>query len=297
MTLEELVPCDSSKMQAVSEAVERVLVAAQRQDRLTVGVYESAKLMNVDPDSVVLCVLATDEEDEGDIALQIHFTLIQAFCCDNDIHILRVSGMQRLASLLGDPEPGAEPRDLHCLLVTNPHTDAWKSQGLAEVASYCAESRDRNQETEEKQAAVQPNQPKHPPILHFFFFKPERREGSSPAAPVGAGRASGAGGGRAPEPCRGVVRGHGAVPRSPGRRTRAFFWFSFFIFLASVTRGMEDCGWRDGFADGLYFLLFFPRGCRWCWDRACSTTGSLCTSEPLGEPLLQICYRVYSCTE
>ncbi|NWW06096.1 GA45B protein, partial [Oreocharis arfaki] len=98
-----------------------------------------------DPDSVVLCVLATDEEDEGDIALQIHFTLIQAFCCDNDIHILRVSGMQRLAAILGEPEPASEPRDLHCLLVTNPHTDAWKSQGLAEVASYCAESRDRNQ--------------------------------------------------------------------------------------------------------------------------------------------------------
>lgn len=35
------------RMQAVSEAVERLLVAAQRQDRLTVGVYESAKLMNV----------------------------------------------------------------------------------------------------------------------------------------------------------------------------------------------------------------------------------------------------------
>lgn len=135
-----------------------------------------------DPDSVVLCVLATDEEDEGDIALQIHFTLIQAFCCDNDIHILRVSGMQRLADILGEPAPGSEPRDLHCLLVTvsgtgqggrqgrggfgdarvaecrgaggadpallspqNPHTDAWKSQGLAEVANYCAESRDRNQ--------------------------------------------------------------------------------------------------------------------------------------------------------
>ncbi|XP_010181340.1 PREDICTED: growth arrest and DNA damage-inducible protein GADD45 beta-like, partial [Mesitornis unicolor] len=48
-----------------------------------------------DPDSVVLCVLATDGEDEGDSDLQ-----------------------------------GAEPRDLHCLLVTNSHTDAWKSQGL-----------------------------------------------------------------------------------------------------------------------------------------------------------------------
>lgn len=31
----------------MSAAVEELLVAAQRQDRLTVGVYESAKLMNV----------------------------------------------------------------------------------------------------------------------------------------------------------------------------------------------------------------------------------------------------------
>ncbi|XP_019393972.1 PREDICTED: growth arrest and DNA damage-inducible protein GADD45 beta [Crocodylus porosus] len=99
-----------------------------------------------DPDSVVLCLLAMDEEDEDDIALQIHFTLIQAFCCDNDIHILRVSGMQRLATLLGEgAQDGGEPRDLHCILVTNPHTDSWKSQGLAEVASYCEESRCNNQ--------------------------------------------------------------------------------------------------------------------------------------------------------
>ncbi|XP_074834355.1 growth arrest and DNA damage-inducible protein GADD45 beta [Carettochelys insculpta] len=148
MTLEELVACDNTaqKMQAVSEAVEQLLVAAQRQDCLTVGVYESAKLMNVDPDSVVLCLLAIDEEDEDDIALQIHFTLIQAFCCDNDINILRVSGMQRLATVLGvTTEDNSEPRDLHCILVTNPHTDSWKSQGLAAVASYCEESRCNNQ--------------------------------------------------------------------------------------------------------------------------------------------------------
>ncbi|XP_061456741.1 growth arrest and DNA damage-inducible protein GADD45 beta [Rhineura floridana] len=149
MTLEELVACDSTenKMKSVSEAVEQLLVAAQRQGSLTVGVYESAKLMNVDPDSVVLCLLAIDEEDEDNIALQIHFTLIQAFCCDNDINILRVSGMERLAALLGEESPrdSSEPRDLHCILVTNPHTDSWKSQGLAEVASYCEQSRCNNQ--------------------------------------------------------------------------------------------------------------------------------------------------------
>nr|XP_056700635.1 growth arrest and DNA damage-inducible protein GADD45 beta [Euleptes europaea] len=148
MTLEELVSCANTekKMKSVSEAVEDLLAAAQRQGCLTVGVYESAKLMNVDPDSVVLCLLAIDEEDEDDIALQIHFTLIQAFCCDNDINILRVSGMERLAAVLGEgPQDNSEPRDLHCILVTSPHTGSWKSQGLSEVASYCEESRCNNQ--------------------------------------------------------------------------------------------------------------------------------------------------------
>ena len=69
-----------------------------------------------DPDNVVLCLLATD--DEEDVALQIHFTLIQAFCCENDINILRVGNMRRLAEILGGGKPGGEPMDLHCVLVT-----------------------------------------------------------------------------------------------------------------------------------------------------------------------------------
>lgn len=79
-----------------------------------------------DPDNVVLCLLAADEDDDRDVALQIHFTLIQAFCCENDINILRVSNPGRLAELLlleTDASPasseGAEqPPDLHCVLVT-----------------------------------------------------------------------------------------------------------------------------------------------------------------------------------
>ncbi|MGH0176166.1 UNVERIFIED_CONTAM: hypothetical protein FKN15_072866 [Acipenser sinensis] len=74
-------------MQCAGKALEELLVSAESQECLTVGVYESAKLMNVDPDCVAFCVLATDEEYEGDIALQIHFTLIQAFCFDNGIDI------------------------------------------------------------------------------------------------------------------------------------------------------------------------------------------------------------------
>ncbi|KAM9831723.1 growth arrest and DNA damage-inducible protein GADD45 beta-like [Neosynchiropus ocellatus] len=150
MTLEEVVGSGSTetKMETESHALEELVVAAQRQDCLTAGVYESAKLMNVDPDSVVLCILATDEEDEDDIALQIHFTLLQAFCCDNDINIVRVSGMRRLAQLLNpDSEDGNgnEPRDLHCILVTNPPVQPFQCKALQDVSNFCKESRYRNQ--------------------------------------------------------------------------------------------------------------------------------------------------------
>uniref|UniRef100_A0A8D1BZL0 Growth arrest and DNA damage-inducible protein GADD45 alpha n=3 Tax=Sus scrofa TaxID=9823 RepID=A0A8D1BZL0_PIG len=102
-----------------------------------------------DPDNVVLCLLAADEDDDRDVALQIHFTLIQAFCCENDIDILRVSNPGRLAELLlleTDAGPtaseGAEqPPDLHCVLVTNPHSSQWKDPALSQLICFCRESR------------------------------------------------------------------------------------------------------------------------------------------------------------
>ncbi|XP_009459576.1 PREDICTED: growth arrest and DNA damage-inducible protein GADD45 alpha [Nipponia nippon] len=100
-----------------------------------------SKIKHRDPDNVVLCLLAADEEEAGDAALQIHFTLIQAFCCENDINILRVSNPARLAQLLlpaAGPEP---PADLHCVLVTNPHASQWKDPALSQLMCFCRESR------------------------------------------------------------------------------------------------------------------------------------------------------------
>lgn len=133
----------------VGDALEEVLSKALSQRTITVGVYEAAKLLNVDPDNVVLCLLAADEDDDRDVALQIHFTLIQAFCCENDINILRVSNPGRLAKLLlleTDTSPGAsegaeQPPDLHCVLVTNPHSSQWKDPALSQLICFCRESR------------------------------------------------------------------------------------------------------------------------------------------------------------
>ncbi|XP_037602168.1 growth arrest and DNA damage-inducible protein GADD45 beta-like [Sebastes umbrosus] len=131
-----------NRMQSAGLALEELLVTAQKQDCLTVGIYESAKLLNADPDSVVLCVLAADAvEDADDVALQIHFTLLQSFCCDSGITILRVSGVQRLQQLLGAVDANRNQEDhgdLHCMLVTNPQADHCR---LQEVGTYCQESR------------------------------------------------------------------------------------------------------------------------------------------------------------
>ncbi|KAG3293638.1 growth arrest and DNA damage inducible gamma [Ictidomys tridecemlineatus] len=149
MTLEEIrgqdtVPESTASMQGAGKALHELLVSAQRQGCLTAGVYESAKVLNVDPDNVTFCVLAADEEDEGDIALQIHFTLIQAFCCENDIDIVRVGDVQRLAAIVGTGDEAGTPGDLHCILISNPNEDAWKDPALEKLSLFCEESRSVN---------------------------------------------------------------------------------------------------------------------------------------------------------
>ncbi|XP_061834313.1 growth arrest and DNA damage-inducible protein GADD45 beta-like [Nerophis lumbriciformis] len=142
MTLED-VSVSSDKMEQLGRALEEVLVSARLRESLTVGVYESAKLMNADPDSVRLCVLAADVEDEDDVALQIHFTLLQAFCRDYDVNMVRLAGVTRLAQLIDDDD--SEPRDLHCILVTSPPMQPLECPALHDVISFCEDSRGKNQ--------------------------------------------------------------------------------------------------------------------------------------------------------
>ncbi|XP_077478885.1 growth arrest and DNA damage-inducible protein GADD45 gamma-like isoform X2 [Stigmatopora argus] len=95
-----------------------------------------------DPDSVSFCMLAVDEDFEGDIALQIHFTLIQSFCFDNDISIVRVSDKHRLAEIVTDESKQLE--DAHCVLITSPAEGAWEDPSLEKLHLFCEESRRMN---------------------------------------------------------------------------------------------------------------------------------------------------------
>ncbi|XP_035628295.1 growth arrest and DNA damage-inducible protein GADD45 gamma-like [Oncorhynchus keta] len=143
MTLEEvLIQKPVERAQCTGKALEEVLLSAKDNNCLTVGVYESAKVMNVDPDNVCFCVLATDEEWECDIALQIHFTLIQSYCFDNDISIVRVNNMQQLAEIVRDKTGQLE--DAHCCLIMNSADGSWEDPALEKLHLFCEESRSLN---------------------------------------------------------------------------------------------------------------------------------------------------------
>ncbi|GLD74718.1 growth arrest and DNA damage-inducible protein GADD45 alpha-like protein [Lates japonicus] len=119
-------------MDSVAKALEEVPHSALPQGCITVETL-----------IMWFCILATDDEDVKDVALQIHFTLIQAFCCENDINILRVNNTRRLAEILGGGGGGTErePMDLHCVLVNSPHSTSWKDPALSKVNRFCRESR------------------------------------------------------------------------------------------------------------------------------------------------------------
>lgn len=118
----------------LSEDLKEMLVEAQEQDRLTCGVYESGKLLEMNPEGIMLCVLP--ENSASDVTLHIHLTLIEAFCWENDIGIIKVDSVEKLAKLLdvveetnnvenqalvwSKKETGPAPVDYNCILIEYP---------------------------------------------------------------------------------------------------------------------------------------------------------------------------------
>ncbi|XP_013406170.1 growth arrest and DNA damage-inducible protein GADD45 gamma isoform X2 [Lingula anatina] len=115
----------------IRSALQTCLLEAWEQGRLTCGVYHAASMLEKNPDEVMLCVLADDNFQ--DVALRIHFTLLEAFCWENDIRVIKVDASSKLANLLGDGEPvndndvaagrSARQGDFSCVLIEYPKDD------------------------------------------------------------------------------------------------------------------------------------------------------------------------------
>lgn len=81
----------------VCKAVLTVLRKAQAEKRLTCGLLPAIKLLEMDPESALFCIMP--QSSQGNAALHIQTVLLQAFCYENDIRIIQVSISETLTLL------------------------------------------------------------------------------------------------------------------------------------------------------------------------------------------------------
>jgi len=97
-----------------------LLVKALGNGQLTSGVFACAKLLNSNPENVSICVLP-DVNPQEDVTIHIQHKLIEAYCWENDIPVIMVSGLDKLASFaktsLKNNNDFPEVDDLSCVLV------------------------------------------------------------------------------------------------------------------------------------------------------------------------------------
>uniref|UniRef100_A0A3B4ESF2 Growth arrest and DNA-damage-inducible, beta a n=1 Tax=Pundamilia nyererei TaxID=303518 RepID=A0A3B4ESF2_9CICH len=133
------------RIKMVGQALEELLVEAYHQNCLRIGVIESYKYMKANPHRVVLCVLASEKETEGDIMLQMNLIQLKDMCYKKNVSIMCSTDTRRLAELVNmdDINGNEASRDLHCILVTNTSEQILQCEALQQVARFCEESRHR----------------------------------------------------------------------------------------------------------------------------------------------------------
>ncbi|XP_013406064.1 growth arrest and DNA damage-inducible protein GADD45 alpha-like [Lingula anatina] len=94
----------TTRPNAISVSLQLSLQEAKETNRVTCGVYQAARRLEESSDHVMLCVLAADTLDN--LELCIHFTLLEAYCWENDIQVIKVDSATKLGKLLlGDSLP------------------------------------------------------------------------------------------------------------------------------------------------------------------------------------------------
>jgi hypothetical protein len=73
---------------SLCKAVVTVLRKAQTEKRLTCGLIPAIKLLEVDAERALFCIMP--QSSQGNAALHIQSVLLRAFCYENDIHIIQV---------------------------------------------------------------------------------------------------------------------------------------------------------------------------------------------------------------
>lgn len=114
---------------------------AQIEKRLIVGLPEAVKNLSKTPDEFLFCIMAPAEA--GDTSTHIQEVLLEAYCYENDIYIIKVDAAEKLTRILGTRAAQS------CVLIQkNIVNDESLTAVESELIDYCEDCWDEpNKET------------------------------------------------------------------------------------------------------------------------------------------------------
>uniref|UniRef100_A0A182WIT8 Ribosomal protein eL8/eL30/eS12/Gadd45 domain-containing protein n=1 Tax=Anopheles minimus TaxID=112268 RepID=A0A182WIT8_9DIPT len=93
----DTIPGQGMLHEPIGATVRRALVAAKHEDRAIVGLSESINALSKTPEDFLFCFLAAS----GNPANHMHQVLLEAFCFEHDIYIIKVDSAEKLSRMLG----------------------------------------------------------------------------------------------------------------------------------------------------------------------------------------------------
>ncbi|XP_034825981.1 growth arrest and DNA damage-inducible protein GADD45 alpha [Maniola hyperantus] len=102
----------------ISNCIKTVLGRACVEKRVTIGLLPAIQYLSKNTNGALFCLTAA--APPGDSATHMQEVLLQAFCAENDIYVIKVDSDQKLKKMLGFSETRM---DFSCILVHYPYTN------------------------------------------------------------------------------------------------------------------------------------------------------------------------------
>lgn len=99
----------NKQIKKLGRALGSLLHVAADEGRITCGLLPAIKMLEMDPKQVLLCIMPHTQQ--WDAAKHIHSVLLQAFCYEHDITIIKVDSVDKLRDIVKQRD------DCSCVLI------------------------------------------------------------------------------------------------------------------------------------------------------------------------------------
>ncbi|CAH2098037.1 unnamed protein product [Euphydryas editha] len=121
----------------IGQCIRTVLRRACVEKRLTIGLLPAIQYLSKNTNGALFCLTAA--APPGDSATHMQEVLLQAFCDENDIYVIKVDSETKLKRLLGSCKTHM---DFSCILVHYPYTDPFSDSQEIDLSNLTDSEKD-----------------------------------------------------------------------------------------------------------------------------------------------------------